>query len=251
MLGYPMTFGPATGSCARIVTAPRRSTGRWTTVFASQIGDAPSVRAQRRGTHRSRRRADEGRRAAHAGAAQARSRRRMPISSSCGWSGSSLVLTGGGDPVPAQPGAADRAIGARRGSFGKGRAVPDFKPYGATEVRRAAQAFLTMRERIERYVQQRTEMLAGVSHDLKTPLTRLKLEIAMMGGGIDTRAMKRRHRRDGAHARRISRFRARRGRRGIAGRRSRRHRARRRRCRKPCPQRRRRPAHGARPSPVS
>ena len=42
------------------------------------------------------------------------------------------------------------------------------------EVRRAAQAFITMRERIERYVQQRTEMLAGVSHDLKTPLTRLR-----------------------------------------------------------------------------
>jgi two-component system osmolarity sensor histidine kinase EnvZ len=67
-------------------------------------------------------------------------------------------------------------------AFGKGRAVPDFKPYGATEVRRAAQAFLTMRERIERHVTQRTEMLAGVSHDLKTPLTRLKLALAMMDG---------------------------------------------------------------------
>ncbi|MBV9550161.1 MAG: HAMP domain-containing protein [Alphaproteobacteria bacterium] len=65
-------------------------------------------------------------------------------------------------------------------SFGKGRAVPDFKPYGATEVRRAAQAFITMRERIERHVAQRTEMLAGVSHDLKTPLTRMKLALAMM-----------------------------------------------------------------------
>jgi two-component system osmolarity sensor histidine kinase EnvZ len=65
-------------------------------------------------------------------------------------------------------------------SFGKGRAVPDFKPYGATEVRRAAQAFITMRERIERHVNQRTEMLAGVSHDLKTPLTRMKLALAMM-----------------------------------------------------------------------
>jgi two-component system osmolarity sensor histidine kinase EnvZ len=65
-------------------------------------------------------------------------------------------------------------------AFGKGRAVPDFKPYGATEVRRAAQAFLTMRERIERHVTQRTEMLAGVSHDLKTPLTRMKLALAMM-----------------------------------------------------------------------
>ena len=68
-------------------------------------------------------------------------------------------------------------------SFGKGRAVPDFKPYGATEVRRAAQAFITMRERIERHVTQRTEMLAGVSHDLKTPLTRLKLALAMMPEG--------------------------------------------------------------------
>jgi two-component system osmolarity sensor histidine kinase EnvZ len=65
-------------------------------------------------------------------------------------------------------------------AFGKGRDVPDFKPYGATEVRRAAQAFLTMRERIERHVQQRTEMLAGVSHDLKTPLTRIRLQLAMM-----------------------------------------------------------------------
>lgn len=68
-------------------------------------------------------------------------------------------------------------------SFGKGRAVPDFKPSGATEVRRAAQAFITMRERIERHVTQRTEMLAGVSHDLKTPLTRLKLALAMMPAG--------------------------------------------------------------------
>ena len=65
-------------------------------------------------------------------------------------------------------------------AFGKGRPVADFKPYGASEVRRAAQAFLTMRERIERHVGQRTEMLAGVSHDLKTPLTRMKLALAMM-----------------------------------------------------------------------
>jgi two-component system, OmpR family, osmolarity sensor histidine kinase EnvZ len=71
-------------------------------------------------------------------------------------------------------------------AFGKGRAVPDFKPYGATEVRRAAQAFITMRSRIERYVQQRTEMLAGVSHDLKTPLTRMRLQLAMMGDGPET-----------------------------------------------------------------
>ena len=87
-------------------------------------------------------------------------------------------------------------------SFGKGRAVPDFKPYGATEVRRAAQAFITMRERIERHVTQRTEMLAGVSHDLKTPLTRLKLALAMMPDGehADDQLHARRHRRDGAYA---------------------------------------------------
>ena len=70
-------------------------------------------------------------------------------------------------------------------NFGKGRPVPGFKPYGATEVRRAAQAFLTMRERIERHVSQRTEMLAGVSHDLKTPLTRMKLALAMMESSKD------------------------------------------------------------------
>jgi two-component system osmolarity sensor histidine kinase EnvZ len=75
-------------------------------------------------------------------------------------------------------------------SFGKGRAVPDFKPYGATEVRRAAQAFITMRERIERHVTQRTEMLAGVSHDIKTPLTRLKLALAMMPDDADAESMR-------------------------------------------------------------
>ncbi len=75
-------------------------------------------------------------------------------------------------------------------SFGKGRAVPDFKPYGATEVRRAAQAFITMRERIERHITQRTEMLAGVSHDLKTPLTRLKLALAMMPENAETAPMR-------------------------------------------------------------
>ena len=75
-------------------------------------------------------------------------------------------------------------------AFGKGRAVPDFKPYGATEVRRAAQAFITMRERIERHVQQRTEMLAGVSHDLRTPLTRIRLQLAMMKQGPEIDALR-------------------------------------------------------------
>ena len=75
-------------------------------------------------------------------------------------------------------------------NFGKGRSVSDYKPYGAAEVRRAAQAFITMRARIERHVQQRTEMLAGVSHDLKTPLSRLKLQLAMMGETPDVSAMR-------------------------------------------------------------
>jgi two-component system osmolarity sensor histidine kinase EnvZ len=65
--------------------------------------------------------------------------------------------------------------------FGKGRIDTEFRPHGASEVRQAAAAFLTMRERIARYMAQRTEMLAGISHDLRTPLTRMKLELAMLG----------------------------------------------------------------------
>jgi len=74
-------------------------------------------------------------------------------------------------------------------NFGKGRTIAEFKPHGATEVRRAATAFLEMRERIDRFVQQRTEMLAGISHDLKTPLTRMRLQLAMMPHDEDTEAM--------------------------------------------------------------
>jgi len=65
--------------------------------------------------------------------------------------------------------------------FGKGRDVPDITPSGAEEIRRAADAFNLMRERIVRQIEQRTTMLAGVSHDLRTPLTRLKLQLAMLG----------------------------------------------------------------------
>lgn len=65
--------------------------------------------------------------------------------------------------------------------YGKGRDVSFFKPSGAREVRAAAKAFQTMKERIDRQIQQRTAMLAGVSHDLRTPLTRMKLQAAMMG----------------------------------------------------------------------
>ena len=56
----------------------------------------------------------------------------------------------------------------------------DFRPRGAREVRQAAQAFLEMRERIRHHVEQRTTMLAGVSHDLRTVLTRFKLELALL-----------------------------------------------------------------------
>jgi two-component system osmolarity sensor histidine kinase EnvZ len=74
--------------------------------------------------------------------------------------------------------------------FGKGRDVGDFKLEGAMEVRQAATAFLMMRNRIHRQLTQRTEMLAGVSHDLRTPLTRMKLQLEMMGDSPDIDAMK-------------------------------------------------------------
>lgn len=64
-------------------------------------------------------------------------------------------------------------------SFGKGREVPNFRPTGATEVRQAAASFIEMRDRIQRQIAQRTDMLSGVSHDLRTPLTRMKLQLAM------------------------------------------------------------------------
>jgi two-component system osmolarity sensor histidine kinase EnvZ len=75
-------------------------------------------------------------------------------------------------------------------SFGKGREVPNFRPRGAREVRRAAQAFLEMKQRIERTLEQRTAMLAGVSHDLRTILTRFKLELELIGEGPEIAAMK-------------------------------------------------------------
>jgi two-component system, OmpR family, osmolarity sensor histidine kinase EnvZ len=76
-------------------------------------------------------------------------------------------------------------------SFGKGREVPNFRPRGAREVRRAAQAFLEMKQRIERAIEQRTAMLAGVSHDLRTVLTRFKLELALLGDVPEAEMLKR------------------------------------------------------------
>lgn len=66
-------------------------------------------------------------------------------------------------------------------SFGMGRDVPDFHPRGALEIKNAAEAVINMRQRIKRHFEQRTAMLAGVSHDLRTILTRFKLQLAMLG----------------------------------------------------------------------
>ncbi|BBE72607.1 osmolarity sensor protein EnvZ [Pleomorphomonas sp. SM30] len=76
-------------------------------------------------------------------------------------------------------------------AFGKGRPIGAFSPQGAREVRRAALAFLEMRRRIERQIDQRTTMLAGVSHDLRTVLTRFRLELALLGEGEDVEPMRR------------------------------------------------------------
>ncbi len=75
-------------------------------------------------------------------------------------------------------------------AFGRGQSVADFKPRGAREVRQATAAFREMRARVERQIEQRTAMLAGVSHDLRTILTRLRLQVALLGDGEDVAAMK-------------------------------------------------------------
>ena len=73
-----------------------------------------------------------------------------------------------------------RRLAAAAEAFGLGRDIPPIRPEGATEVRQAAAAFNRMQDRIRRFLAQRTEMLAGVSHDLRTPLTRLRLALAML-----------------------------------------------------------------------
>jgi two-component system osmolarity sensor histidine kinase EnvZ len=76
-------------------------------------------------------------------------------------------------------------------AFGKGREITGFRPAGAEEVRAAARAFLAMRDRIRRHIRERTDMLAGVSHDLRTPLTRMKLQLSLMEAGSETEELKR------------------------------------------------------------
>ncbi len=106
--------------------------------------------------------------------------------------------------VPAQPDQADpaswptpRKVSARAARHRTSR------PRGAREVRRAAEAFLEMKARVERSMEQRTAMLAGVSHDLRTILTRFKLELALIGDGPDLEAPCAGRRRDVDDARRI------------------------------------------------
>ncbi|SIQ22489.1 two-component system, OmpR family, osmolarity sensor histidine kinase EnvZ [Rhizobium sp. RU35A] len=75
-------------------------------------------------------------------------------------------------------------------SFGKGQKMPaPFSPRGADEIRRAGIAFIQMRERIERQIEQRTAMLTGISHDLRTILTRFKLQLALAGDNPDLAGM--------------------------------------------------------------
>lgn len=100
--------------------------------------------------------------------------------------GTSLLLFGIATIFMRNQVRAVRRLAAAVDGFGKGRDIPYFKPQGAAEVRQAAAAFARMQDRIKLQVSQRTEMLAGVSHDLRTPLTRMKLELAMAkGDGIE------------------------------------------------------------------
>jgi two-component system osmolarity sensor histidine kinase EnvZ len=83
-----------------------------------------------------------------------------------------------------------RRLAMAADALGKGRDVEVFRLQGATEVRQAATAFNRMRDRLQRQVGQRTEMLAGVSHDLRTPLTRMKLQLAMLGDTPSAQGLK-------------------------------------------------------------
>ncbi len=84
-----------------------------------------------------------------------------------------------------------RRLAEAADAFGKGREIADFRPTGAEEVRAAARAFLAMRDRIRRHIRERTEMLAGVSHDLRTPLTRMKLQLSLMPQDAELDELKR------------------------------------------------------------
>jgi two-component system, OmpR family, osmolarity sensor histidine kinase EnvZ len=94
--------------------------------------------------------------------------------------GSSLILLGVAALFLRNQVKSLRRLAAAADGFGKGRPVAFTKIEGALEVRQAGAAFMQMRDRIQRQIRQRTEMLAGVSHDLRTPLTRMKLALEML-----------------------------------------------------------------------
>ncbi len=104
--------------------------------------------------------------------------------------GSGIVLTGVALVFMRNQIRPIRRLAAAAEGFGKGRELKSFKPEGAAEVRQAARAFLDMRDRIRRQMSQRTEMLAGVSHDLRTPLTRMKLQLAFLPPSPDVEALR-------------------------------------------------------------
>ncbi len=83
-----------------------------------------------------------------------------------------------------------RALARAADAFGKGHDLGPVKPAGATEIRQAARAFTLMRERMNAQMTQRTEMLAGVSHDLRTPLTRMKLQLEILGAETEVGDLK-------------------------------------------------------------
>ncbi len=74
--------------------------------------------------------------------------------------------------------------------FGRGQDVPNLKPAGSEEIRSLTISFIKMKERVMRQITQRTDMLSGVSHDLRTPLTRMKLQLEMMGSSEEVQDLK-------------------------------------------------------------
>ncbi|MBU8545181.1 MULTISPECIES: ATP-binding protein [Roseomonadaceae] len=102
--------------------------------------------------------------------------------------GSSLLLFGVAALFMKNQVRAIRRLAGAAEAFGLGRDIGQMKPEGASEVRQAASAFNRMQDRIRRFIGQRTDMLAGISHDLRTPLTRMRLALAMLPHAPETEA---------------------------------------------------------------